>query len=169
MEPLENLSLAKIILLRPEAASLFEKHNLDFCCGGKQTLAEALKGNTEKLELIKKELQESHTESENKPSINFETISLSQLIDFIIDTHHRYVNESMPLINEHAHKISTKHGERHPELKKIAALFTDVKKEMEQHMMKEEIVLFPVIKQLETWDKQKMNRNEMMLLETPIR
>lgn len=168
MEPLENLSLAKIVLQRPEAIILFEKHNLDFCCGGKQTLTEALKGNTEKLELIKKELVAASGKSENKSTINYEMISLTELIDYIIGSHHHYVKEIMPLINEHVQRISTKHSERHAELKEIASLFTNLKKEMEQHMLKEEVVLFPAIKQLETWDKKRKNRNEILLLETPI-
>lgn len=54
MEPVENLPLSKSVLLNPDAAILFEKYHIDFCCNGKRTLTEALKGDTKKLESIKK-------------------------------------------------------------------------------------------------------------------
>ena len=45
--------------------------------------------------------------------------------------------------------MASKHGDRHPELHKVFQLFAAVKEEMDQHMQKEELVLFPRIKDIE--------------------
>jgi regulator of cell morphogenesis and NO signaling len=150
MKSVENLSLSNIVTLKPEAASLLEMHNLDFCCHGKQTLAQALEGNTEKLGLLINELNLLFQNSTEVRKIKYENMSLSQLIDYILDVHHSFVRDNASLIYSHVKKIAEKHGNRHPELIQVADLFLDVKLDLEQHMIKEEVILFPRIRQIET-------------------
>jgi regulator of cell morphogenesis and NO signaling len=69
----------------------------------------------------------------------------------------------MPQIYAYLNKISSKHGERHPELYKIFQTFSAVKEEMEGHMKKEELILFPRIKEL-----QKLVNNENANLQLNI-
>ncbi len=54
----------------------------------------------------------------------------------------------IPVISLHADKVASVHGENHPETLKIADLFLAVREELEGHMMKEERILFPQIKQM---------------------
>lgn len=150
MEDIENLTLAKIVTLKPQAAQLLEKYNLDYCCGGKKTLHDALSDNAERLDEIKIELDIIFSKKNSDSEIKYDDLSLTQLVDHIISKHHAYVKEYAPIINEHLKKVADKHGLRHPSLIKIKQLFDDVKREMENHMMKEEVILFPRIKSLET-------------------
>lgn len=76
-------------------------------------------------------------------------MSLSQLTEYILTTHHEYVKKEMPAIAMYLQKVISKHGDRHPEMLKVFELFMAVKEEMEQHMQKEEVILFPRIKELE--------------------
>jgi regulator of cell morphogenesis and NO signaling len=55
----------------------------------------------------------------------------------------------MPAILGYLQKIASKHGDRHPEMVKVLQLFTAVKEEMDMHMQKEELVLFPRIRETE--------------------
>jgi regulator of cell morphogenesis and NO signaling len=55
----------------------------------------------------------------------------------------------MPAIASYLQKVASKHGGHHPEMLKVFEIFMAVKEEMEQHMQKEEVVLFPRIKELE--------------------
>ena len=55
----------------------------------------------------------------------------------------------MPVILGYLQKVVSKHGDRHPEMIKVLQLFTAVKEEMEGHMQKEELILFPRIKDIE--------------------
>src|SRR5688572_33079817 len=76
-------------------------------------------------------------------------MNLAQLCDYIVQTHHAYVKNEMPQIYAYLQKVSSKHGDRHPELYKIFQAFAAVKEEMEGHMKKEELILFPRIKEME--------------------
>ena len=48
----------------------------------------------------------------------------------------------------HSRKIAGVHGNRHPELPRVAALVQDLADDMTSHMKKEEQILFPYIVQL---------------------
>jgi regulator of cell morphogenesis and NO signaling len=149
MSELLNKTLAQIVTGNHQAATVFEKYHLDFCCKGKRPLSEAINEKHLPVEAVVKELNEvlDKTASKNTALINY--ISLSQLCDYIVATHHAYVRQSSTQIGLYLEKIAGKHGVRHPELVEILQLFTTIAEEMTDHMYKEENVLFPRIKELE--------------------
>lgn len=144
---LANLTLSEIVKDNFHTAAIFERYNLDFCCNGKRTLADACteKGiNPENVISEIEELNSSYAEKDIKPA----EWSLDFLIDYIINNHHSYVNRMLPVISAHTQKIALVHGENHPETKRVAEIFSAVNNEMRHHMMKEEKILFPHIKVL---------------------
>ncbi len=164
---LENLSLAEIVTSKPEAAVVFENYKLDFCCGGKQELSEALKNDAGKLTEVTtllEKLFEDKTSTEN----DFNKFSLTKLVDYILENHHSYVKENLPLIQQHLNKVSLKHGDAHPEMRKINILFDEIKRDFEQHMMKEEVILFPRIKKMEAALSSGKPSNENFSIQGPI-
>jgi regulator of cell morphogenesis and NO signaling len=80
---------------------------------------------------------------------------LDFLADFVVNTHHKYVNRTMPVIFEYTQKVARVHGDRHPEVIEIASEFLKVMDELNRHMMKEENILFPYIKELVAAQKSK--------------
>jgi regulator of cell morphogenesis and NO signaling len=82
--------------------------------------------------------------------VHFEKMSAAELIEHIVNKHHAFVKSATPVMQAHLEKALARHGAGHPELQKIFDLFMRVKLEMDQHMFKEEYVLFPRIKTLET-------------------
>jgi len=141
---LTNLTLSEIVKNNFHTASIFEKYNLDFCCNGKRTLADACteKGIDSENVIIEIKNQSS---SETKEEIRPDDWELDFLVSYIINNHHSYVNGMLPVISAHTQKVASVHGERHPETKKIAEIFTSINIEMKHHMMKEERILFPHI------------------------
>lgn len=156
MKELTTRTLAQIVNSDHRAASIFEKYHLDFCCKGKRTLQLACEEQQLSLHEISQELEGIFANNENA-EFDFEEMTLSSLCDYIVKRHHEYVRTELPLIYGYLHKVSTKHGERHPELHKIFQIFAAVKEEMESHMKKEEMVLFPRIKELEKFANKKIN------------
>lgn len=146
---LTSLSLAQIVNNNHQAASVFEKYHLDFCCKGKRSLEQACIEQQLSLEEVSGDLENIFAKNSSCSIINFEKMSLTQLADYIVQTHHAYVKNEMPQIQAYLHKVSSKHGDRHPELNKIFQTFNAVKEEMEGHMKKEELILFPRIKELQ--------------------
>lgn len=78
------------------------------------------------------------------------TSSLSELADEIERTHHAYLREALPHVDELLRQTVAVGGERHPELREIGATFRELRAELEPHLMKEERILFPMIRELES-------------------
>jgi regulator of cell morphogenesis and NO signaling len=128
-------------------AEVFKKFGLDFCCGGKKTLTKACKEKGLDVVQIEKELK-AIDEISSTPSQDYNTWDLDFLADYILNTHHKYVTQAIPVIQEYTQKVAKVHGERHPEAIEIANSFVKVADELMRHMVKEENVLFPYIKKL---------------------
>ena len=147
-EQLSSLTLAQIVNSNHKAATVFEKYHLDFCCKGKRSLAQACTEQQLTLSEVTGDLQQVFANAGNG-KLEFEKMSLTQLCEYIVQTHHAYVKNEMPQIFAYLQKVTSKHGDRHPELNRIFQTFAAVKEEMEGHMKKEELILFPRIKELE--------------------
>lgn len=134
-------------------AEVFKKYQLDFCCGGKKTVEQACDEKNIDLSALQFDLYEmdqrnfASGHSYNQWSPDF-------LIDYIVNTHHAYVREAIPVLMEYTRKVAKVHGENHPEVILIAENFYEAAQELIEHMAKEENILFPYIKQLWTAVKQ---------------
>ncbi len=148
MTELLDQTLASIVTGNHQSAAVFEKYNLDFCCRGKRSLQEACRENKINPASVLLDLEKIY-ESKDSGGDDFSAMSLQELSTYIVNTHHQYVKREMPVMLAYLQKVSSKHGERHPELLKITALFAAVCDEMEMHMMKEEKILFPRIDEVE--------------------
>ncbi len=143
----EKQTIGELVAKDYRRAQIFSKWGIDFCCGGKKTLDKvcAEKG-IDQLKL-EQELNSLADISTNR-SLNYDSWELDFLADFIENTHHSFVRHALPAIYEYTTKIARVHGERHPELLKVATLFAEIAAELEQHMYKEERVLFPYIRRI---------------------
>lgn len=148
MTELLQKSLAGIVTDNHQSAAVLEKYHLDFCCKGKRTLQDACRENKVNPAEVLLDLEKVMNDNSAVAADPLE-MSLSELSGYITSTHHVYVRNELPLIYGYLQKVASKHGERHPELYKIAELFTAVKEEMEMHMLKEEKILFPRIAETE--------------------
>ena len=147
MDQLLNQSLSSIVTSNYQAAQVFEKYGLDFCCKGKRPLVSACEEKAIDTDNLLRELNE--VLSENNNTLAFDQMRLSDLIGHIVNTHHSYVKDSLPRISSYIFKVATKHGERFPYMKQVYVLFTQMKKELEFHMEKEEQLVFPRIEEME--------------------
>ena len=86
--------------------------------------------------------------TKNDSGIDFNSWPLDLLIDYIEKTHHRFVEEKTQIIIPYLDKLCDVHGNNHPELFEINTLFNDSAKELVSHMKKEELILFPFVKEM---------------------
>jgi regulator of cell morphogenesis and NO signaling len=158
MTNIAQQTLATIVMQHHKAVPILEKYHLDFCCKGKRTLTDACMEKGLPLATVLKEL-EQFTSPEEKAVTPAGSMSAEQLISHILLRHHFYVKQAMPAIYGHLEKVASKHGERFPNMVKVLRLFSAVKEEMTSHMEKEEMILFPRIKEVEKLftDGQKTN------------
>lgn len=128
-------------------AEIFKKYGLDFCCRGKKTVREACAEKGLDATKVEQELQNADKNPTARP-LPYGDWSLDFLADYIVNTHHSYVKQSLPNLTTYAAKVAGVHGIHHPELLRINQLVEDVNAELSTHMVKEEKVLFPYIKEL---------------------
>jgi len=146
---LTRASAADIAIQYPGAIPVMNLYRIDYCCGGKKSFAEACEAIGANPEVIFHEIREHQEEAnrESKP-LRFETWSPSLLADFTVENHHAYVREAIPQIKELLDKVCEAHAENHPALLIIRDDFDKLANDLELHMKKEELILFPAIRRL---------------------
>jgi regulator of cell morphogenesis and NO signaling len=132
----------------PGATREFEKLGIDYCCGGSRTLGEACAEARITVEQALWRLQEGAV-SQPKSERKWKNESLADLIAHITSTHHVFVRQECPRIDNLAAKVLAAHGKNHPELLQVHNLFSGLASELSVHLMKEEQVLFPYVLRLE--------------------
>lgn len=139
--------LGQIVARNFRKAEVFKNHGIDFCCGGKKTLKQACIEKGLDLTKIQRELQTAGKDPGSR-QLPYEDWSLDFLADYIVNTHHRYVKQALPSLRQHSTKVAHVHGTQHPELHRIAQLVEEINGELSSHLVKEEKILFPYIKEL---------------------
>jgi len=147
MENLRNKSVGEIVKLDFRAADVFSSYGIDFCCGGKISVAEACANSGSNESRVISELEALQFQKGSAVH-DFDSWDIGFLADYIINTHHAYVKKAIPQILPLAQKVADVHGEHHAEVIRINELFQDIAEEMLSHMQKEEQILFPFIKKL---------------------
>jgi regulator of cell morphogenesis and NO signaling len=147
IEELSNLTLSQLVTKNFRAAAVFEKYKLDFCCRGNRPISAACEDKGINPDNVLAELAVLGNEQKHN-AFSPENWSLDFLIDYIVNTHHQYVRKMIPVITAHAEKVASVHGKNHAETKDINRIFSAVYKDLKQHMMKEEEILFPYVKRL---------------------
>ncbi len=145
MKTIENKTVAEVVAENIKTAHIFKKHGIDFCCGGGITIDKACEKKNIDYEQLKEELL---TVDAAPRAFEYNKWDLDFLIGHIVNIHHTYVEESIPLIKQYASRVAEVHGHHYTEVIVINKLFTEVANELVSHMKKEEIILFPYIKKL---------------------
>ncbi len=146
MTNIAEQTLATIVTNNHFTVPVLEKYDLDFCCKGKRTLAAACIEKGISVEAVSEELEKSSLIPTTK--MPFTEMTAEQLISYILIHHHFYVKQSMPTIIGHLEKVAAKHGDRFPYMTEVLSLFREINEEMTMHMHKEEVILFPRIKEI---------------------
>ncbi|MBI4884281.1 MAG: iron-sulfur cluster repair di-iron protein [Actinobacteria bacterium] len=142
-----DMTLAQVVDAHPPLARELERRGLDYCCGGGRTLAEACAWHELDPGLTIVELAAAVNDS---VAAEWTTMTATELVDYLEATHHHYLRDELPRIAKLMDKIVAVHGERHPELAYTASVFAHLCADLEPHMLKEERVLFPMIRELES-------------------
>ncbi len=127
-------------------AAIFKKNGIDFCCKGGRTIDDACESKNIDAESIREDIK--NLPKSDGSTIDFTSWPLDLLADYVEKTHHRYVEEKTPVIQAFLDKLCKVHGGRHPELFQIKALFDESAKELGAHLKKEELILFPFIRNM---------------------
>ncbi len=143
----EGQSVGELVGEDYRRADIFKSFGIDFCCGGKKTVKQACAEKDVDMAALTTALNDLAIQP-GGPKQNPREWSLDFLCDYIVNTHHHYVEQSIPQIQAHTEKVASVHGPNNPDLIRIADLFKEVAGVMVVHMRKEELMLFPFIKKM---------------------
>ncbi len=138
-----NATLAELVTKRPELAARLDSLGLDYCCGGQRTLATAI--SEADMDVVT-----TIAALDATPKVRAEVAweGIDGLVDHLETTHHAYLHQALPRLVALADKVAGVHGANHPELVQVATLVRELRADLEPHMLKEEQVLFPMIREL---------------------
>jgi len=130
-------------------ARTFEDLSIDFCCGGDSTLEKACQEKGLGPEEVLSQLKLLGTPVADQDT-DLDQLTPAQLTLHIESKHHEYLKKILPRISDLLDKVLSAHGERHLELKVLKTTFTHLREDLKPHLLKEERVLFPLIRKLES-------------------
>ena len=134
----------------PASTRVFQQYGIDFCCGGAKTLAEASRAKGIALEGLLEQLENAERLPDGERAHDWNAATAASLIDHILDKHHAYLRSELPRLAGMLAKVIEVHGDRHPDsLRPLGPIYAGLKTELEEHMWKEENILFPLIRQME--------------------
>ena len=146
-----DMTVGDIVTRHPATLPVFERLGIDYCCGGGRRLDEAASAIGLGWQEVSAHIGAALAEPADAPAQpSWANAPLTDLMGHIVDRYHGKLRELMPMLSQMGEKVINAHGDRHPEVRDVAATFTGLRNELESHMMKEEHVLFPFIEQLES-------------------
>lgn len=129
--------VADIVSAHPGAAVVFERRQIDYWNEGRMPLADACqKRGLQAADVLAEIAQEQPAESPD-----WSAAPLDTLIAHVLDTHHVYLREVLPGLVDHAAGLGASGSE-------LAPLLQALREELDTHLMKEEMVLFPLVRGL---------------------
>ena len=139
----QNQSLGKLVTEIPGAARIFHEHGLDFCCGGKQTLAEACESKRVIIEQVQTAL--SAIDDTDDAHIRWDKRPLEELVQHILDRYHAALRTELPWLVQLAEKVEDVHRDAPARPTGLVKLLREIQLAVESHLGKEEQILFPLI------------------------
>jgi len=169
----DKTSVGEIVAHHPETRRVFELFGIDYCCSGSTTLEDAVARRGVPLDALRSALDDAIRATPAQPvERNWLDASLSELVDFIEETHHMFLKQEMPRLYGLFIKVLQANGSQHGEiLVPLEEIFELLKAEIELHVFKEEHILFPYIRKAELYAEGRGPKPEFHLpsLESPVR
>lgn len=144
----KSTAVGQLVAQSPARACVFEELKIDYCCGGNVSLEEACLKQKLDVEQVLQKLR-AVDQKDNDNEKDWTKADLRDLVDHIITAYHQPLRQELTRISQLAEKVSRVHGGNHPEMVEVLNIFNHCKAQLELHMQKEEMVLFPGIKAME--------------------
>lgn len=142
-----NESVGRIAAEQPIATRVFARHGIDYCCGGAVPLDQACERQGLDPEVMLGEISQEVDRAQT-PEQRWDEAPLGDLVTHILVSYHEPLREELSQLEAMTRKVAAVHRDKAPEmLSEVLAVFLGLKADLEDHMAKEEQILFPMIQQ----------------------
>lgn len=141
MEPLRRRNVGEIAANMPGATGVFRRFGIDFCCHGNVPLEEAALSRGIDPDAVQEALADlGGTQSSAIPS------GTAELIDHILDRYHEVHRRQLPELIMLSRRVEQVHAGKPGVPAGLADMLQQALGELEVHMRKEELILFPAMR-----------------------
>lgn len=154
MQLTDNITVKEIVVKFPQTRTVLETLGIDYCCGGRTPLAQAAENAGLSMDQVLSDLHRAleQTESDTHAARDWTVASLTELADHIEQTHHVFMKTQLPRLAGLLDKTLQAHGDKHGDmLRRLQHSLLSLKNDIEMHLVKEEQILFPLIRQMEAF------------------
>lgn len=135
-----------VLRAHPTTLSVFERHRLDYCCGGGRALRDACAKAAVDEQLVLRELDDAIAGPRSPYSeLPPEELDVGALLSHVLGTHHVVTRQAAATLPALARKVASVHGSKDASLIALSAEVTRLFEDLEHHMQCEEQVLFPYL------------------------
>jgi regulator of cell morphogenesis and NO signaling len=142
--------VADIVTKNSSLSRVFDELEIDYCCDGQRTLEQACRQQGLDARAVLAELDQCDQPRPDAVwSVDPATMSLTDLANHIEQTHHAYLRAELPRLAAETAEVASAYDRRDVRLAHVRATLSAMAHELWCHMLKEEMCLFPKIRQLE--------------------
>lgn len=147
-------AVGELVRAIPARSRIFEHLGIDYCCGGKNPLAEACRAKKLDPATVVAMLTALDGAPESSPA-NPDAMGLAELRDHIERAHHDSLREELPRLDFMTRKVAAVHGDHEARLHQGRRVFEGFNSAMAAHTDEEEAAVFPKIRKLEAMNGDK--------------
>lgn len=141
----ERMTVAQIVLDHSEAAPVFTRHRIDYCCRGELPLADACAERGADPKQLLAELEAAIDGRRGGVTVDPRQVPTDALVEHIVGRHHRYLREALPFLVPLAKKVARVHGAHNGHLLELRDAVEELSDALLPHLEREEQVLFPAL------------------------
>ncbi len=145
MPAIQGATVAEIAANSLEAVRVFERLGIDYCCGGKRPLADVCSEKGYDTAAVQSEIEAAIAGSDDTAE-DWNTAPLHSVVAHIVSRHHEYLRRELSPLAARVNKVYSVYNQRYgPTLTGLPEVFSALQAELEMHIRKEEMILFPAI------------------------
>lgn len=140
-----DVSTGDLVAQRPAAARVFFRHGIDFCCGGRGTLASAAAARGLDAGALLAEIDAAEREGSPTEEARWDARPARELIAHIVERYHARLRSDLPRLLDLSRKVDRAHAARDDRPVGLTEHLTTMSAEILQHLGAEEQDVFPRI------------------------
>ena len=142
---MDEMSVAQVATEHPLATKVFARYGIDFCCGGNNILRQACEKKGLEPGAVVEEIRKESSSSSDRAE-RWDEAPLEDLVTHILAAYHRPLDKELPRLEAMARKVREVHRDKADKmLSDVLSVYLALKAELQDHMAKEEQILFPMI------------------------